>query len=539
MDQEVPRSSRGGGTIPPFFAVFPLVAGLWRFSGFNICKCFCRRDSAIGFLNWGVFMRRFRVLVGNCRVNLGAANGIGCIALLFVLLASQARANGNSISTGSVNLWVASGAVVALLAAVLATWYALRQRRFFQALHEAINRSDMSLEIYDSKGVLIFANSDYTERHPRMPVPVSGKTQLRDMIKEASKNGTNGVQLGEKAAARIAEERIKLVAKGGRLTRILRNDHGRDLLRHSSCDEGGRFFAICTDVTALETARRNAMDSVKELRQSNEKLQSFTMTAAHDLKAPLRNVRMLFDWIVEELKEQGQSLPAEATQKLAMIDKLLHRQNKLISDLLSYAHSGQHDSVGTIAPMTLMPDIVQMSAVTENFKLNLPKKMPDIRANSVAFETVMRNLLNNAVKHHDKPQGEITVEARVADTLCIISVADDGPGIAEKHRSRIFEPFFSLTGDEAGRHSGLGLALIAREVRGWGGDISVTQSKGRRGASFTFTVPLAKADKADETHNKKQSQVGRKDAAPRMESDQTTVYYPSSRRSPEAHRRLV
>jgi signal transduction histidine kinase len=112
-----------------------------------------------------------------------------------------------------------------------------------------------------------------------------------------------------------------------------------------------------------------------------------------------------------------------------------------------------------------------------------------LQAASTPLETVLRNLLSNAFKHHDTGEGLLQVRANVDDNYCCIDVIDDGPGVPELAKERIFKLFQTLTATERG-YSGIGLALTKRLVEVHGGHIEVLSPvKDGRGACFRVLWP--------------------------------------------------
>ncbi|WP_288391865.1 ATP-binding protein [uncultured Herbaspirillum sp.] len=101
--------------------------------------------------------------------------------------------------------------------------------------------------------------------------------------------------------------------------------------------------------------------------------------------------------------------------------------------------------------------------------------------------------MSNAVKHHDRPQGTITVAVRrLADDLAEFTVADDGPGIDPTFHQRVFQMFQTLRPRDEVEGSGIGLALVKKLVENAGGKISLLSNAPiQRGCTFMFTWPIA------------------------------------------------
>ena len=134
----------------------------------------------------------------------------------------------------------------------------------------------------------------------------------------------------------------------------------------------------------------------------------------------------------------------------------------------------------------------------KGFVIELNLAVAPFQATRTPLETVLRNLIANAVKHHDRATGQIRVQAHEDDSYCEVSVTDDGPGIPGASKERIFKLFQTLTASERGS-SGIGLALTKRLVEVHGGRIEVTSPvSDDRGACFTFWWPRFPRRTSDE-----------------------------------------
>jgi signal transduction histidine kinase len=168
---------------------------------------------------------------------------------------------------------------------------------------------------------------------------------------------------------------------------------------------------------------------------------------------------------------------------------------KLLDDLLAYSRAGRHlhepEWVDTAA---LARDVGFILAPPLGFTLQIQSPMPRLFAERVPLETVLRNLIGNAIKHHTQPTtGRVTISTQErADAegreWVEFTVADNGPGIAPEHHERIFQIFQSLKPRDIVEGSGMGLAVVKKTVENQGGRIEVI-SDGLQGTAFCFTWP--------------------------------------------------
>ena len=119
--------------------------------------------------------------------------------------------------------------------------------------------------------------------------------------------------------------------------------------------------------------------------------------------------------------------------------------------------------------------------------------MPTLFTYAVPLETVLRNLVGNAIKHHNKPEGNVVISATELDGMVEFAVADNGPGIDPAFHDRIFQMFQTLRPRDQVEGSGIGLAVVDKIVTSAGGTVRVESAPGQ-GAIFRFTWPRQFAD---------------------------------------------
>jgi signal transduction histidine kinase len=116
--------------------------------------------------------------------------------------------------------------------------------------------------------------------------------------------------------------------------------------------------------------------------------------------------------------------------------------------------------------------------------------MPTFQTPRVPLEQVIRNLVSNAIKHHDRDDGAIEVFSRESGNFYEFAVSDDGPGIPPEFHDRVFQIFQTLKSRDEVEGSGMGLALVKKTVEAHGGNVTL-ESSGGRGTTFRFTWPKA------------------------------------------------
>jgi PAS domain S-box-containing protein len=252
-----------------------------------------------------------------------------------------------------------------------------------------------------------------------------------------------------------------------------------------------RVIAALQDITEIVAAREVLAARHDELERSNAELEQFAHTISHDLKAPLRAIGNLAQWIGEDMKEIA---TPETIDNLDLLQGRVERMQKLLAGLMDYSRVGQIEkAIEDVAVADVVSNIVAMQAPPPGFAITYEGEEPTLRTHPVALQVVLANLISNSLKHHDRDQGCITVRTRRVDGLAEFRVSDDGPGIPEQFHRRIFEIFQTLQSRDDRESSGIGLAIVKRKVESHGGRIWIESAPPARGTSFVFTWQEAAA----------------------------------------------
>jgi len=227
-----------------------------------------------------------------------------------------------------------------------------------------------------------------------------------------------------------------------------------------------------------ELARANA-----ELRVLNDNLEQFAAIVTHDLKAPMRAVRYLVDEIDTAI---GDSDTGTAREKLHKLRRQSTRLSSMLTALLHYSSTGlSKRSVETVDTLALVKDVVH-SLPHRGVEVDIAGDWPTLDTLVAPLDLALRNLIENAVKHHDRDTGSLRIVCADVGSALEITVEDDGPGIAPEHHASIFLPFRTL----ASSGEGMGLAIVQKMIDAAGGTITLTSHPAeRRGTTFRIRWP--------------------------------------------------
>ena len=227
----------------------------------------------------------------------------------------------------------------------------------------------------------------------------------------------------------------------------------------------------------------------QELALANRDLEEFAYVISHDLKAPLRALRY-------DCSDADRDLAAgdlnSARAKLAAMQGHQVRMLAMLNGLFEYARAGRKtDGIAMVDTHRLVEDVVTGLAPRAGMIVSIEGDWPHLMSLAPPLALILRNLIDNAIKHHDRPDGRITLVGRIAEDTLDITVSDDGPGIPLSWQTAVFLPFRKMD-DEHGGHesSGMGLALVRRTLDRIGGSIRLHSDAPRqRGTTFLVRWP--------------------------------------------------
>lgn len=259
-----------------------------------------------------------------------------------------------------------------------------------------------------------------------------------------------------------------------------------------------RLLAIIRDMTEVQANQEKLQSRADELTRlttmlaqtnitledRNRELEQFAYVASHDLKAPLRAIANLSEWIEEDLHGQ---LAAENQRQMLLLRGRVHRMEALINGLLEYSRVGRTKAaLEQVSVQVLLEEVVDSLAPPDTFTIAIAPNLPTFTTKVMLLRQVFSNLISNAIKHHDRPDGHITITVQEQGAFYEFSVADDGPGIDANYHTKVFVIFQTLEARDTKESTGIGLAIVKRIVEAEGGSIRIDSQEGS-GATFRFT----------------------------------------------------
>ncbi|NCJ07480.1 PAS domain S-box protein [Synechococcales cyanobacterium C] len=238
---------------------------------------------------------------------------------------------------------------------------------------------------------------------------------------------------------------------------------------------------------ADELTQLNAvlLHTTAQLEKRNQELDQFAYVTSHDLKAPLRAIANLSEWIEEDLQAQ---LTDETRVQMNLLRGRVQRMENLINGLLEYSRAGRQTvEIEVIEVGQLLAEILDFLGVPPQFSIQIAP-MPTLRSERLPLQQVFANLISNAIKHHDREDGCIEIGAQDQGHFVEFRVRDDGQGIAPEYHERIFGIFQTLEARDRSENTGIGLSIVKKLIEARKGKILLESQVGQ-GATFRFTWP--------------------------------------------------
>jgi len=271
-----------------------------------------------------------------------------------------------------------------------------------------------------------------------------------------------------------------------------------------------KWIGACVDITKRKEAEKSLKklnidleSSVRELIRANKELEEFAYIAAHDLKTPLRGIGTLADWLVMDYADKFDEVGKE---QIRLLNTRAKQMSNLIDRIQQYSRLGQSDQKKQQVDLNeVLSEVISIIAPPENIEITVENELPAIMCERTYIIQIFQNLLSNAVKYMDKPKGQIKVGYAEENYFWKFSVADNGPGIQQRHFGRIFKIFKTLSPPNGLESTGIGLSIVKKLVELNKGRVWVESEVGQ-GSIFFFTLPRQSSD-ATEILSKANNQV--------------------------------
>jgi PAS domain S-box-containing protein len=247
-------------------------------------------------------------------------------------------------------------------------------------------------------------------------------------------------------------------------------------------DETGNVVTILAEGHDITDRKQSQAD----LEQRNQELDSFVYVVSHDLKAPLRAVANLSEWIEEDL---AGSLTTANQEQMTLLRSRIFRMESTIDGLIDYARVGRTDDKNELVVVAqLLAETIESLAPPLTFSISIAPNLPTLHTKRLLLSQVFANLISNGIKHHDRIDGAIHIGIAEQRDFYEFAIADDGAGIHPEYHDTIFTIFQAVNPQNRSDSTGIGLAIVKKIVEAEGGKIRLESQLGQ-GTTFYFTWP--------------------------------------------------
>jgi len=255
----------------------------------------------------------------------------------------------------------------------------------------------------------------------------------------------------------------------------------------TSNDEIGKLGAAFNAMLQrLETSRHDLIVYSEQLKKQNNELNQFSYVVSHDLKAPLRAIFKLSEWIEDDLKDV---MSDESRKNMQTLRGRVYRLESLINGLLEYSKIGRTNvTPERVDVRTMLKETIDLLNPPPRIKVSIQSAMPVFCTKKYALQQVFFNLISNAIKYNDKENGIVDISANENGQCYQFTVQDNGMGIDPIYHKKVFDIFQTLQARDQVEGTGVGLSIIKKIVEDMGGTVSL-ESEEKKGAKFTFTWP--------------------------------------------------
>ena len=321
-----------------------------------------------------------------------------------------------------------------------------------------------------------------------------GRTRIFNVIKVPLKDGSGSI-IGICGIGRD-------VTNQKQVEKVMKEHH--DLLKKAVEERTAELESRVRQADSLNRGMVNLMEDSREiylqlentsqaLEEANTELESFAYSAAHDLKAPLRAIEGYSQAVLDDY---GTRLDDEGRNYANRITGVCHRMAGLIDDLLAYSHLSQSEI--RMKPIELAPLIDKALENLENriketsARIEVEDPLPLVMANRSILLQLVENLISNALTFVTPGvEPKVRIRTHLEDGMVRLCVDDNGIGISEEDRGRIFRVFERLHGIETYPGTGIGLAIVRRGVEKMGGRVGLESESGK-GSTFWIELPEGK-----------------------------------------------
>ena len=241
----------------------------------------------------------------------------------------------------------------------------------------------------------------------------------------------------------------------------------------------------------VETSDNSVDTMVRAPQGASQDIEDFIYLISHDVRASVRALIELPQWIAEDLEEAGVPVSGSVASSIDLMNRHTGRLDRMLVDLLSFSRVGRMQEVAEVQLETALLEVMDDMKVPADFLIEYNFEHPIVTMGNRDVLTLLRALISNGIKHHDKSSGRVLLTSRRDAGAVVLSVSDNGPGINDIYHERIFAPMTTLRPRDEVEGSGMGLAVTKKIAMHYGGTTSIQSSPFGRGTQVNVCLPVS------------------------------------------------
>ena len=346
-----------------------------------------------------------------------------------------------------------------------------------------VSHANTPIALFDTEGVVTYLNRAAAKLIQVSDLDIERGLQGLDWFTPESTYQLESIAIPRATEQGFWTGKTLVRSKNGMVIPVLNSI----VCQRDSNDVVQGYASIMQDVSDLENALSDLEQTNNELLKINTELDRFVYSTSHDLRAPLTSVMSLID-LAEDLKPEG-----ELAEYLDLMKSSINRTDQVIRNILIYSRNSRmevlHQPIDVRLQVESYFESIRHQPMIEGIRFELdiaPGTM--LVSDRIRFESVYSNLLQNAFKYHRKNGDDrfVRISLRQEDQEAVITVRDNGSGILEEHKAKLFHMFTRFS--EHSQGSGLGLYICSEIVHKLGGRVEVDSTFGK-GSTFTVRLP--------------------------------------------------
>lgn len=210
---------------------------------------------------------------------------------------------------------------------------------------------------------------------------------------------------------------------------------------------------------------------------------------SHDARNSVRAILEVPNWIEDDLNAHGIDIPEDVQEHLGLLVRHARRLDQMIQDWVTFCRVGDATGPFVTDLSLLLPATVNKLDIPEGFEVTYDVQIEDVQIPEGDFLVLLTALVSNAIKHHTHLTGHVHVRVAVEDGWYLITVADDGPGIAQADLGRVLKAMTTLRPRDEVEGSGMGLTIASKIIRQYRGTLQLNTDSNATGCQFDVRFP--------------------------------------------------